>query len=84
MFGKTLVKIFTTEMSVTWGGNDFEDTIVDSKKWDIKSSTSEIEHDNILLALLLVKMKEIAENYLGQEVKYAVITVPAYFNDAQR
>jgi len=27
-------------------------------------------------------MKEIAENYLGQEVKYAVITVPAYFNDA--
>jgi heat shock protein 5 len=29
-------------------------------------------------------MKEIAENYLGQEVKYAVVTVPAYFNDAQR
>ena len=34
--------------------------------------------------MILVKMKEIAENYLGQEVKYAVITVPAYFNDAQR
>ena len=29
-------------------------------------------------------MKETAENYLGQEVKAAVITVPAYFNDAQR
>ncbi len=29
-------------------------------------------------------MKEIAENYLGREVKHAVITVPAYFNDSQR
>ena len=35
-------------------------------------------------AMILVKMKQIAENYLGQEVKNAVITVPAYFNDAQR
>ena len=35
-------------------------------------------------AMVLTKMKEIAENYLGQEVKNAVITVPAYFNDAQR
>jgi endoplasmic reticulum chaperone BiP len=35
-------------------------------------------------AMILVKMKEVAENYLGQEVKYAVVTVPAYFNDAQR
>lgn len=35
-------------------------------------------------AMILKKMKEIAENYLGQEVKNAVITVPAYFNDAQR
>lgn len=34
--------------------------------------------------MILVKMKEIAENYLGREVRYAVITVPAYFNDAQR
>ncbi|KAJ1372973.1 Heat shock 70 kDa protein C [Parelaphostrongylus tenuis] len=30
------------------------------------------------------KMKEIAESYLGKEVKHAVVTVPAYFNDAQR
>merc|ERR1712166_830059 len=30
------------------------------------------------------KMKEIAESYLGKEVKNAVVTVPAYFNDAQR
>ena len=32
-------------------------------------------------ALILGKMKEIAEKYIGQIVKYAVITVPAYFND---
>ena len=35
-------------------------------------------------AMILVKMKEVAEAYLGKEVKYAVVTVPAYFNDAQR
>ena len=35
-------------------------------------------------AMILQKMKKIAEDYLGQEVKEAVITVPAYFNDAQR
>ena len=35
-------------------------------------------------AMILTKMKEIAENYLGQDIKYAVVTVPAYFNDAQR
>lgn len=33
-------------------------------------------------AMILVKMKEIAENYLGRTVKHAVITVPAYFNDS--
>jgi heat shock protein 5 len=35
-------------------------------------------------AMVLTKMKMIAENYLGAEVKNAVVTVPAYFNDAQR
>lgn len=34
--------------------------------------------------MILVKMKETAEAYIGREVKHAVITVPAYFNDAQR
>lgn len=29
-------------------------------------------------------MRTIAEEYLGEQVKYAVVTVPAYFNDAQR
>ena len=32
-------------------------------------------------ALILGKMKDIAEKYIGQNVKYAVVTVPAYFND---
>lgn len=35
-------------------------------------------------AMVLVKMKEIAEGYLGKKVTHAVVTVPAYFNDAQR
>jgi heat shock protein 1/8 len=35
-------------------------------------------------AMILTKMKDIAESYLGKPVKDAVITVPAYFNDAQR
>jgi molecular chaperone DnaK len=37
-----------------------------------------------LSAIILQKMKKTAEDYLGTEVKEAVITVPAYFNDAQR
>ena len=35
-------------------------------------------------SMILVKMKEVAEAYLGKEVKNAVVTVPAYFNDSQR
>merc|ERR1719397_148900 len=35
-------------------------------------------------SMVLTKMKEIAESYLGKEVKKAVVTVPAYFNDSQR
>jgi heat shock 70kDa protein 1/2/6/8 len=35
-------------------------------------------------SMVLIKMKEISEAYLGREVKNAVITVPAYFNDSQR
>jgi L1 cell adhesion molecule like protein len=35
-------------------------------------------------SMILIKMKEIAESYLGRPVANAVITVPAYFNDAQR
>lgn len=35
-------------------------------------------------SMILGKMKEIAEDYLGKKVTHAVVTVPAYFNDAQR
>lgn len=35
-------------------------------------------------AMVLGKMKETAEAYLGKKVTHAVVTVPAYFNDAQR
>jgi len=35
-------------------------------------------------AMILTKMKEIAEAYLGKDINHAVVTVPAYFNDAQR
>ena len=35
-------------------------------------------------SMVLTKMKEVAESYVGKDVKNAVITVPAYFNDGQR
>ena len=35
-------------------------------------------------AMVLTKMRSTAEAFLGSEVKHAVVTVPAYFNDAQR
>ncbi|MFK7874537.1 MAG: molecular chaperone DnaK [Paracoccaceae bacterium] len=60
--------------SVINGGNG--DAWVEAR--DDKYSPSQIS------AFILGKMKETAESYLGEDVTQAVITVPAYFNDAQR
>ena len=50
---------------------------------DYKGENKEFTPEEIS-AMILVKMKETAEAYLGHDVKNAVVTVPAYFNDAQR
>merc|ERR1711939_499143 len=52
-------------------------------KVKVKGETKEMGPEEVS-GMILTKMKETAENYLGKEVKHAVITVPAYFNDAQR
>jgi molecular chaperone DnaK len=60
-------------------------TIVKGKNGDawVKAGGEDYSPSQIS-AFTLQKMKETAESYLGEEVKQAVITVPAYFNDAQR
>ena len=71
----------------------------DIKDWSFKVKSGDAEKPMInvefhgeqkefsaeeISSMILVKMKEIAEAYLGKEVKNAVVTVPAYFNDSQR
>jgi len=60
--------------TVVKGDNNTPRVQIDDRKY----SPQEIS------AMVLQKMKKTAEDYLGQEVSEAVITVPAYFNDAQR
>ena len=50
---------------------------------EYKGETKDFKAEEIS-SMVLGKMKEIAEAYLGKEVKNAVVTVPAYFNDSQR
>jgi len=81
-------------------GRKFEDATVqsDMKHWPFKVAPFgdkpklEVEYKNEtktftpeeISAMVLTKMKETAEAYLGHDVKDAVVTVPAYFNDSQR
>ena len=77
-------------------GREFKDASVqaDMKYWPFKVIEKNTKpHVSIggklfapeeISAMVLSKMKEIAEAYLGKKVTHAVVTVPAYFNDAQR
>lgn len=76
-------------------GRRFDEVNEEKSHWSYKvaqgdNNTVRIDIDGRLYtpqeisAMVLQKMKKTAEDYLGQEVTDAVITVPAYFNDAQR
>ncbi len=76
-------------------GRRFDEVSEEISHWSYKvakgdNNTVRIDIDGRLYtpqeisAMVLQKMKKTAEDYLGQEVNEAVITVPAYFNDAQR
>lgn len=76
-------------------GRRFDEVAEESTHWSYKvvkgdNNTVRIDIEGRLYtpqeisAMILQKMKKTAEDYLGQEVNEAVITVPAYFNDAQR
>ncbi|HEY0432882.1 MAG TPA: molecular chaperone DnaK, partial [Chitinophagaceae bacterium] len=76
-------------------GRRFDEVSEEISHWSYKTvkgdnNTVRIDIDGRLYtpqeisAMILQKMKKTAEDYLGQEVTEAVITVPAYFNDAQR
>ncbi len=76
-------------------GRRFDEVTEEISHWSYKvvrgdNNTVRIDIDGRLYtpqeisAMILQKMKKIAEDYLGQDVNEAVITVPAYFNDAQR
>ncbi|GKE58728.1 putative heat shock protein 70 family protein [Tanacetum coccineum] len=63
---------------VVEGPNDAPRIVVTYKGQEKQFSAEEIS------SMVLTKMKEVAETYIGETVKNAVITVPAYFNDCQR
>lgn len=76
-------------------GNQFNEVTKEAERVPYKvvkgdNNTPRVEIDDRkytpqeLSAMILQKMKKTAEDFLGHEVTEAVITVPAYFNDAQR
>lgn len=77
-------------MGETWSQSEAETKRVPYKVVKGDNNTPRVDIDGRLYtpqeisAMVLQKMKKTAEDYLGQEVNQAVITVPAYFNDAQR
>ena len=71
--------LFPFEVANDKNGKPVISVSVDGNKEEKKQFTPEE-----ISGMILRKMKEIAETYLGEEVKHAVVTVPAYFNDAQR
>lgn len=73
-YGEVGKEISRVPYSVVKGDNNTPRVEIDDRKY----TPQEIS------AMILQKMKKTAEDFLGQEVSEAVITVPAYFNDAQR
>ena len=73
-FGEVDNEIDEVPYKVIKGSNDVAKVQIEDKEY----SPQEIS------AMILQKMKQTAEDYLGQKVTAAVITVPAYFNDSQR
>jgi len=55
VFDDSVVEIFTSEMGVTSGGQNFEDTVVDGEKGNIEGSSSEIVNDDLGFTALLVE-----------------------------
>lgn len=73
-YAKVQSEIERVPYKVVKGPNDMPRVVVDGREY----TPQEIS------AIILQKMKKTAEEYLGQEVSEAVITVPAYFSDSQR
>ncbi|MCT4554885.1 MAG: molecular chaperone DnaK [Pelagimonas sp.] len=82
---KRLIGRRTTDAEVTKDQDIVPYDIVDGGNGDAwVAARGEKYSPSQISAFILNKMKETAESYLGEDVTQAVITVPAYFNDAQR
>ncbi|KAL8433058.1 hypothetical protein Efla_006257 [Eimeria flavescens] len=85
--GQRLVGVVAKRQAVTNPENTFFSTKrLIGRRHDEEAISKEkgILPYKIIGAFVLMKMKETAESYLGRDVRQAVITVPAYFNDSQR